>query len=133
VHKIERYSRFKRKFLSFNDFWETVQPVYGENERNSKQADIPIFEYTVYKDLRDIGFVLKFGKDGVCRAPVCETKVNNINAIGDDGDTVYHYKNPFCYILINSVVPEPERNNLHEQIQRISISQGRDIELKSAL
>jgi hypothetical protein len=87
----------------------------------------------VDKDLRNIGLVLKFGKDSVCRAPVSETKVNNINAVGNNSDTVYHYENPFCYILINSVIPESERNNLHEQIQRVSISQSRNVELKSAL
>jgi hypothetical protein len=86
----------------------------------------------VYKNLQKIVFVLKLGKDGVCRAPVCETKINDVNAIEYYGDAVYHDENPSHNILINPAVPESERDNLQKQIQRVGISQSRYVELKTA-
>jgi hypothetical protein len=86
----------------------------------------------VNEDLQKIVFVLKLGKDSICRAPVCETEINDINAIEYYGDAVYHNENPSRNILINPAVPESERDNLQKQIQRIRISQSRYVELKPA-
>jgi hypothetical protein len=66
----------------------------------------------VNKDLQNIVFILKFGKDCVRSAPVGEAKINNINAIDCYGDTVYHNENPSCNVLVNLTVPESERDNL---------------------
>jgi hypothetical protein len=131
VRQIVNNSGLKRKLLSFNNFWKTVQLVYHENKSQSKQADIPVFKYSVNDDLQDIVFVLKFRENGICCTPVGKAKEHNINAIGDDGNTVYHNKNPFRCVLINPVVPESERNNLQKQIQRISVCQSRNIKLKT--
>jgi hypothetical protein len=121
VSRIEDYSRLQREFLSFNGFWVTVQFVYAEDERRDKQTEIPVFEYRVGKDLYKIVFVSKFGEDGVCRASVGEAKVNNVNAVCDDGYAVCRDENPFCRVLIRPVVPKPERNDLHEQIYGIDV------------
>jgi hypothetical protein len=75
----------------------------------------------VNKDLQDIVFVPKFGKDGICSTPVSEAKVNNINTVGNDCNAVCHNKNPFCSVLICFSIPEPERNNLHKQIYGVSV------------
>jgi hypothetical protein len=68
------------------------------------------------EDLHDIIFVLKFRKDSICCAPVGEAKVNDIDTIRCDGNTVYSDKNPFGYVLIDFVIPKSERDNLQKQI-----------------
>jgi hypothetical protein len=86
----------------------------------------------VYDDLQNIAFVLKFGKDGVCSTPVGETKINHIDAVSHDGNTVCRYENPFRHALVHFVKPEPERDNLHEQIYRVCVCQSGNVKLKAS-
>jgi hypothetical protein len=91
-----------------------------------------VIEYFEENNAQKIVFILKFAEDSICCPSVGIAKINNINAVGNDRNTVYHNENPFCHRLIYPVISEPEWDNLQEQIHCIGICQSGNIELQTA-